>query len=53
VRRFSVNKRLTFLSRNVTAVLQSPYLSFAWRTHRTTGEVLKILNRGAAIDDAL
>jgi len=28
------------------------HLSFAWHTHRNTGEVLKILDRGAAINNA-
>jgi ABC-type transport system involved in Fe-S cluster assembly fused permease/ATPase subunit len=28
-------------------------LSFAWHTQRNTGEVLKILDRGAAINNAL
>jgi|SRR5712671_4683872 len=29
------------------------HLSFAWHTHRKTGEVLRILDRGAAINNAL
>ena len=29
------------------------YLSFAWRTKRKTGEVLRILDRGAAINNTL
>ena len=29
------------------------YLSFAWHTKRKTGEVLRILDRGAAINNTL
>jgi hypothetical protein len=52
--KLDANKLLIFFSEmSLLSFNHLLNLSFAWHTHRNTGEVLKILDRGAAINNAL
>jgi ABC-type transport system involved in Fe-S cluster assembly fused permease/ATPase subunit len=47
-----MSRLFSFLEMSLLSFNHLLNLSFAWHTQRNTGEVLKILDRGAAINNA-
>jgi ABC-type transport system involved in Fe-S cluster assembly fused permease/ATPase subunit len=47
-----MSRLFSFLEMSLLSFSHLLNLSFAWHTQRNTGEVLKILDRGAAINNA-